>query len=137
MRLLLIAIGEKMPLWVREGFESYRRRLPLRLDLVEVPDRQTMLKRLPKRRYTVALDLKGEEWSSEELSRRLNRWLHTGRDLTFLIGDAEGLPEPCLREADQLWSLSKLTFPHMVCRIMVVEQLYRAFAQLKGHPYHR
>lgn len=137
MKLVLLAVGPKMPHWIAEGFETYRRRLPLRLELREVAGREELLKKCPKRSYLIALDGRGPEWSSEELSRELDRWLQLGKDLVFMVGGAEGLTEAHLEQANEIWSLSRLTFPHMLVRVIVAEQLYRAFSQLKGHPYHR
>ena len=83
------------------------------------------------------LDERGTEWSSEQLSRRLSAWLSDGRDICFVIGGPDGLSDNCRRRADQRWSLSRLTLPHGLARILFVEQLYRASSMLEGHPYHR
>ncbi len=146
MRLVLVAGGRRPPGWVAAGFQDYARRLPrhLPLELVEVPlqgriseDRRRLLAAVPHRARLVAVDPGGEPWSTEELAARLQAWLAGGRDVAFLVGGPEGLgPEP-LAQAEACWSLSRLTLPHMLVRVVVAEQLYRAWSLLTGHPYHR
>lgn len=155
MQARLIAVGERAPDWVAEGFAEYRKRLSrwLPLELVEVeaglrgkgrdPARamsdegQRVLAALPKSAHVVALDGRGGSWSSEELARKLEGWRGQGRDLALLIGGPEGHAEAVLARADQVWSLGSLTLPHMLVRLLVAEQLYRAAAMLANHPYHR
>jgi 23S rRNA (pseudouridine1915-N3)-methyltransferase len=155
MRARLIAIGERMPGWVAEGFAEYRKRLSheLPLELVELKpgmrgkgrdDARAMqeegiaiLAALPQDIHVVALDGRGKNWSSEELAAQLARWRMTGRDLAFLIGGPDGHAPEVLARADQQWSLGPLTLPHMLVRLVLAEQLYRATTIMAGHPYHR
>lgn len=144
-----------MPGWVAEGFGEYCKRLThdLPLELVEIrpglrgkgrDDARAMadegtavLAALPRDTHTVALDGRGKPWTSEELAEQLAAWRMSGRDLAFLIGGPDGHARSVLEHADQRWSLGPLTLPHMLVRLLLVEQLYRANSLLKGHPYHR
>ena len=144
-----------MPAWVSEGYEEYARRLPpeCRLHLTEVaPGARTkgadlarsvrdegvrMLGAIPKDTLVIALDARGVQWDTETLSQQLELWLGGGRDITLLVGGPEGLADNCLERAEQVWSLSKLTLPHPLVRIVLAEQIYRAWSILKKHPYHR
>lgn len=153
MRLVLVAVGKGMPDWVAAGFAAYRRRLPRQcaLELREVastrhpedPQRglreecEHLLSATPKNSQVIALDERGESWSSEALARHLSGWLGGGRPIAFLIGGAAGLDPECKTRADRVWSLSALTLPHMLVRVIVAEQLYRAWSILERHPYHR
>jgi 23S rRNA (pseudouridine1915-N3)-methyltransferase len=155
MRARLIAVGERMPEWVADGFAEYRKRLSreLPLDLVEVrlgargkgrdPARAiaeegtAVRAALPKDAHVVALDGRGSAWSSEQLAAELKRWRMEGRDLAFLIGGPDGHASDLLASAHQRWSLGPLTLPHMLVRLVVAEQLYRAMSIIAGHPYHR
>lgn len=154
MRLTLIAVGQRMPGWVREGFEDYARRLRPRLPitLTEVPavkrgsaDPQRVLAEEGRRLlasirpddYVVALDERGAVRNSLALSRWLGERLQEGRNLDFLIGGADGYAPEVLQRADERWSLSPLTLPHALVRVVFAEQLYRAVTLLDGHPYHR
>jgi 23S rRNA (pseudouridine1915-N3)-methyltransferase len=96
-----------------------------------------MLAALPRDAHVVALDVAGKEWSTPELAGSLARWLESGRDVALLVGGPDGLSSACLKRANQRWSLSKLTFPHPVVRIILAEQIYRAWSILQHHPYHR
>lgn len=144
-----------MPGWVADGFSEYRKRLSreLPIELVEVAagargkgrdiqraireEGVSLLAALPKDAHVVALDGAGQAWSSEELSGHLADWRMQGRDLAVLIGGPDGHCDEVLTVADQRWSLGPLTLPHMLVRLVVIEQLYRAAALLAGHPYHR
>ncbi len=155
MRIHLIAVGSKMSAWVTQGFEEYARRLPTdcALQLVEIAagkrgknadiaritrdEGERTLAAIPKGALVVVLDVKGRAWSTEQLSQQLDGWLHDGRDIALLVGGPEGLAPECLARAEQRWSLSPLTLPHPLVRIVVAEQLYRAWSILNGHPYHR
>ena len=155
MRARLIAVGERMPAWVAEGFGEYRKRLAhdLPLELIELKpglrgkgrdDSRAMadegaaiLAALPRDTHVVALDGRGKTWSSEELATQLAAWRMSGRDLAFLIGGPDGHAAEVLTRADQRWSLGPLTLPHMLVRLVLAEQLYRATTLLAGHPYHR
>lgn len=155
MKARLIATGERAPPWVAEGFAEYRKRLShwLPLELVEIepglrgkgrdPQRaieeegRRVLAALPKHAHVVALEVTGRAHTSAGLAQRLEHWRAQGRDLAFLIGGPEGHAPGVLAAADETWSLGPLTLPHMLVRLVVAEQLYRAAAMLANHPYHR
>ncbi|HEX7348972.1 MAG TPA: 23S rRNA (pseudouridine(1915)-N(3))-methyltransferase RlmH [Rhodanobacteraceae bacterium] len=155
MHARLIAVGERMPAWVAAGFAEYTKRLShdLPLQLVELkpgargkgrdPARAMategaeLLAALPRDAQVVALDGHGATWSSEQLAQQLRQWKQAGRDLAFLIGGPDGHARDVLQRADQRWSLGALTLPHMLVRLVVAEQLYRAVTIINGHPYHR
>lgn len=155
MHIHLIAVGTRMPAWVKAGYAEYAARLPreCRLRLVEIPAgkrgkhadlkriRQTESERLlaavPAGAKVIVLDESGRQWTTEGLAAELNAWLQGGRDTAFLIGGPEGLDPVCHARAEQVWSLSKLTLPHPLVRVVVAEQLYRAWSIVSNHPYHR
>lgn len=155
MRIHLISIGNRMPGWVEQGYREYAKRMPpeCRLALKEIaPGRrgkgmstkravadegESMLKAVPERSRVIALDLGGQTWSTEQLAERMAHWMGSGQDPALLVGGPEGLAAACLSRAEQHWSLSPLTFPHPLVRVILAEQLYRACSLLKGHPYHR
>jgi 23S rRNA (pseudouridine1915-N3)-methyltransferase len=155
MRIHLISVGRRMPDWVETGYREYVKRLPpeCALRLVEVEpmrrgktagpaqaradEAERILKVIPKGVGVTALDGQGEPWSTEHLARQIEIWLSEGRDRALLVGGPDGLADVCLARADQRWSLSKLTFPHPLVRVILAEQVYRAWSLLKGHPYHR
>ena len=155
MNIRLLAVGTRMPGWVAEGFAEYARRMPreCRLELVEIAaDPRTknspvariksaecgrLLSAVPRGALTVALDERGQSWSTRELADRLENWLAGGRDVALLVGGPDGLDADCLDTAEQRWSLSPLTLPHPLVRVVVAEQLYRAWSLIQGHPYHR
>lgn len=141
----IISVGHKMPAWVAEGFYDYQKRLtkPWGLDLIELPSRtkaldaKLILEKLVPQDFCVALDVKGQGLSTEALSKKLEAWQGLGKGLSFVIGGADGLDETILERADFVWSLSQLTFPHQLVKVLLAEQLYRAVMILQGHPYHR
>lgn len=155
MKIHLLAIGTRMPSWVQAGYQEYAVRLPREcaLHLTEIPtdkrgaktdlqrqmrdEGQRLLAAVPSGSRLIALDESGCEYSTLELARQLAAWLQQGRDLSLLIGGPDGLDHACCQRAEQLWSLSRLTLPHPLVRIVVAEQLYRAWTVLKNHPYHR
>jgi 23S rRNA (pseudouridine1915-N3)-methyltransferase len=144
-----------MPSWVVDAYREYAKRLPREclLQLVEVPlgkrrksltsvqtadeEGKLMLASLPKDCTVIALDVRGKSWSTAELAVRLQDWLASGRDVALLVGGPDGLSATCLARADIKWSLSPLTYPHSLVRVVVAEQLYRAWTITTGHPYHR
>ena len=155
MRARLVAVGERAPAWVAAGFEDYRRRLShwLPLELVEVepglrgkgrdPERaiadegQRVIAAFPKQAHVVMLDGGGRGWTSEELAGRLEKWRQWGRDLAFCIGGPEGHGPEVRKASHESWSLGPLTLPHMLVRLVVAEQLYRAASLVANPPYHR
>ncbi|CAI8720036.1 23S rRNA (pseudouridine(1915)-N(3))-methyltransferase RlmH [Methylocaldum szegediense] len=155
MRIHLVAVGNRMPAWVTDAYSEYAKRLPRECELVlkEIApgkrgktvniarvtedEGDRMLAALPRDVYVVALDVAGKEWSTPELAEALARWLESGRDVALLVGGPDGLSPACLKRANQRWSLSKLTFPHPIVRIILAEQIYRAWSILQHHPYHR
>ncbi|HWX79461.1 MAG TPA: 23S rRNA (pseudouridine(1915)-N(3))-methyltransferase RlmH [Steroidobacteraceae bacterium] len=155
MKCRLIAAGTRLPDWVNGGFRDYQKRLrtPLVLELHEItvatrragesPERAVqregvgMLAAIGKDDYVVALEITGKSMSTEQLSVWLADRLREGRPLSLLIGGPDGLAPQCLDRADQRWSLSPLTLPHALVRVVVAEQIYRAMSLLAGHPYHR
>lgn len=155
MRVRLLAVGQRMPGWVNEGFREYARRLgrDLSLELVEIPpgnrrgdasgqravaeEGERMLAQLRPRERVVALDERGRHWRTGQLADKLRDWQMEGDDLALLVGGADGLAQACLERASLHWSLSALTFPHPLVRIILAEQLYRAWTINQGHPYHR
>ncbi len=155
MKIQLISVGKNMPNWVNEGYQFYAKRLtkPVQLDLIEVPQGQkskksdpitqrrieadSLLKNVPAKSQLIALDVKGKSWSTAKLAEQLGKWMDQGRDTAILIGGPDGLDQRCLQQADMSWSLSPLTLPHPLVRVVVAEQLYRAVSILENHPYHR
>ncbi len=155
MRIHLLAAGTRLPSWINDGYHDYAVRLPpeCKLVLKEIPlgasrrggdtvkavaeEGARMLAALPTCAHIIALDLRGRSFSSEELAKQLNRWLQDGGDVALLIGGPDGLAPVCRARAEFKWSLSPLTLPHALVRVMVAEQIYRAWTILKGHPYHR
>lgn len=155
MNIYLLAVGNKMPDWVNKGYNEYAKRLngDCRLKLVEIApgkrgknadlarikkaEGDKLLDAIPKGCLVLALEVKGKPWSTESLSKQMDGWLHGGQDIALLIGGPEGLSESCVARADLKWSLSPLTLPHPLVRVLLSEQLYRAYSILKNHPYHR
>jgi 23S rRNA (pseudouridine1915-N3)-methyltransferase len=151
----LIAAGTRLPAWVDAGFADYHKRLraPLVLELLEIPiitrragenperaiarEGAQMLAAIGPKDYVVALEVEARSMTTNELSVWLAERLREARPLTLLIGGPDGLAPSCRQRADQSWSLSPLTLPHALARVVVVEQIYRAMSMLTGHPYHR
>jgi 23S rRNA (pseudouridine1915-N3)-methyltransferase len=155
VHIRLIAVGDRQPVWVDDAFAGYASRLPrewrFRIDCVAAArrakgDRSTrardeesdrVLARIDAREQVVLLDERGKQWTSPALAQRLSQWLGDGRDLCFVIGGADGVSPACRLRADLVLSLSKLTLPHGLARVVFAEQLYRAWTLASGHPYHR
>ena len=144
-----------MPSWVQIACSEYLKRIPneLNVSIIEIPMKQrakgtnvnlaviqegeAMLKVIRANDKVVALDLRGKSWKTEELARNIQGWKQSGDDYSLLIGGPDGISQNCIERADILWSLSPLTFPHPLVRILLVEQIYRASAINSRHPYHR
>lgn len=148
MKIRLIVVGDKPRSWVSEGFAEYARRFPPQtpLELQQIPagkgrtradQGQRLLKLVRAGDWVVALDEHGSACDTQGLAGKLADWRMSGRDIALLVGGADGLDPICLERADETLSLSTLTFPHELVRVIVAEQLYRAWTILAGHPYHR
>lgn len=143
MRVTILAFGRNRDADLERLIESYRRRCPWPVSLIELLPRKgeseaaRLTRALPEGDVVVALDEAGELASSAELAARLGGWQDAGRDVSFMIGGADGLDPGLLAQADWRLALGRLTWPHMLVRLLLVEQLYRAGTILAGHPYHR
>lgn len=155
MKIRLLTITHKSPGWIQEGYEEYAKRLPhaYALELIEIPaekrsinadlkriterEGEKMLAAIKPNHRVIALDVKGKLWTTEQLAGQLAAWQLDGRNIDLLVGGPEGLAAACLQKAEEKWSLSPLTFPHIIVRLIVAEQIYRAWSILQQHPYHR
>ena len=139
MQYRVVAVGRLKSAALRTACDEYLDRLRryARLEEREVKDEARILAAVPEASRLVALSRQGDECTSTELAEWTGRWDMDGRDVTFAIGGAETLPEPVLHRAERVWSLSRLTFPHEVARVLLYEQLYRAYTIRRGEPYHR
>lgn len=155
MKIRIIAVGTKMPAWVEQGYTEYAKRMPRDcvVELVELPlaqrgkntdiaramekEGEEILAAIGKGEQVIALDVKGKSWSTEQLAEQMANWRMSGNNYCLLIGGPDGLAPQCLAQAHMRWSLSALTLPHPLVRILVIEQLYRACSILQNHPYHK
>lgn len=159
MKLHIVAVGHRPPAWVAEGFEEYARRMPreARVELSEIrpaprgrrgpspaavaqilaAEKSRILAAVAPGCVRIALDERGKQLSTVEFARRLAGWMQGGRDVAFLIGGADGLDEDLKAGADLLLSLSAMTLPHALVRVLLAEQLYRVISLIRNHPYHR
>lgn len=155
MKLRIIAVGTRMPAWVEAGCAEYSKRLPTThtpelqelavakrstgksLAQVIADEDQRMLAAIRPREHVVALDQGGKSWTTEQLAARWGDWQQQGDDVCLLIGGPDGLGPDCLKKASQRWSLSSLTLPHPLVRVLLFEQFYRAWSIQQGHPYHK
>jgi 23S rRNA (pseudouridine1915-N3)-methyltransferase len=155
MQINLISVGNRMPNWVQVGYDDYAKRLPRECELVlkEIApgkrgknsdiarivrdEGERMLAAIPPGAYRVTLDIPGKPWTTPELAAAMQRWRENGQAVALLVGGPEGLADAVRDGAQESWSLSRLTFPHPLVRIIVAEQLYRAWSILNNHPYHR
>lgn len=144
-----------MPKWVNDGFQEYAKRMPpeLKVEVIEIglgprgkgqpvdkaiaKEGDAMMRAIPAADGAVALDVLGKPWSTEKLAGQLRGWQESGKNYNLLIGGPDGLASECLNRAEQSWSLSPLTLPHPLVRIVLMEQLYRAWTLNAGHPYHK
>ena len=140
MKLAILAAGKLREAWVREGCVDYQRRIAkhLPIEILEVKDSAGLAPRVPERFRLIALDERGREPTSQDLAAKLATWMNGGLPgACFLIGDADGLPAALLDRADEKIALSRLTLPHRIARLVLLEQLYRALSIVRGEPYHR
>lgn len=155
MKINLLTVGSRMPAWVDEGVAEYTKRLPseFALSVTDVPlgkrgkgqdveqairkEAEALLAKVRPQDHVVALEVTGLRLSTEALAQRLDAIRMEGRNLVMLVGGPDGLGQSCLQRADEKWSLSALTLPHPLVRILVAEQVYRAWTVLNAHPYHR
>lgn len=155
MRIYLVSVGQKMPGWVNEGYQEYAKRLPREcaLQLIEVQpfkagkssssdvvkqnEADRIRQSLPKNVHLVALHERGKRGDTVAFSQRLKQWLELGKDVAIVIGGADGLHPDFIAEAQEVISLSDMTFPHPLVRVIFAEQIYRAWSLLHNHPYHR
>jgi 23S rRNA (pseudouridine1915-N3)-methyltransferase len=157
VKLHIVCVGHKPPAWIRSGFEDYARRMPRELPMVlaevrpalrsgasaaqidraRATERDRIVAAIPSGGVKVALDERGTTMTTVELAGRLEQWMANGRDICFLIGGADGLDHEIREQADLVFSLSRLTLPHALVRVVLAEQLYRASSIIRNHPYHR
>jgi 23S rRNA (pseudouridine1915-N3)-methyltransferase len=155
MQLLVAAVGQRMPNWVNEAWTEYARRMPsvLSLSLCEITlekrgknadtkrltaiESKALHEAMPARARVIALDVQGQAWSTEKLAANLEQWMGEGRDVGFMIGGPDGIAADIMQKADNRWSLGPLTLPHPMVRVVLAEQLYRAWTVTQNHPYHR
>lgn len=155
MQIHFITVGTKMPSWVQQGYEEYAKRLPRECELIlkEIPagkrtknsdtariireEGERILAAIPQNCHLVTLDLGGKLWSTTQLSQSLERWQGNGQHVALIVGGADGIADSVKQIAKESWCLSNLTFPHPLVRIVVAEQIYRAWSILQNHPYHR
>ncbi|NIV18603.1 MAG: 23S rRNA (pseudouridine(1915)-N(3))-methyltransferase RlmH [Woeseiaceae bacterium] len=155
MHIRLLAVGDRQPAWVDEAFDGYTKRFPrewaFQLDVIPAARRgksdkssrardlegQQILDKIKSNELFVLLDERGRQFTSKALSERFTAWQNDGRDLCFVIGGPDGISPDCRERADATWSLSDLTLPHGLARVLFAEQLYRAWSLQSGHPYHR
>jgi len=155
MIIHFIVVGQKMPKWVNEGYAEYAKRLPksCQLKLVELPmaqrgktqsvpklkqeEAKRIMAALPKGAMLVILDEHGKQTTTLEFSKKLEEWLASGQDIALVVGGPDGLQTDLIEAARWKWGLSKLTLPHPLVRVLVAEQIYRAWSVIQNHPYHR
>lgn len=155
MKIKLIAVGTKMPDWVENAFTNYAQRLPkdCSLELIEIPaakrsknqlatqwmekEGQKIIKMIDKTDWVVALDVRGKNWSTQQLAQQITQWQQSGDNVALLVGGPDGLSPECLARANVCWSLSALTMPHPLVRVVLAEAIYRAWSVTVNHPYHR
>ena len=155
MVIHFITVGQKMPKWVQEGYTEYAKRLPkaCSLKLVELPmaqrgktgsvdkykteEAKRILDAVPKGARLIVLDEHGQQVTTYQLAEKMEDWLSGGQDIALIVGGPDGLEKSLIDQAQWKWGLSKLTMPHPMVRILVAEQIYRAWSVINNHPYHR
>lgn len=141
-----------MPAWVLQACAAYTQRMPKRwqftvrefaqaqgsnVDIIKAKEADSLLRALPEKSHVVVLDNAGKAWTTEQLAQQLSDWQSLGKNVVLVVGGADGLHSSIKERANQQWSLSPLTFPHPLVRVILAEQLYRAQSLLDNHPYHR
>lgn len=155
IRISIVAVGKRMPDWIQTGFAEYEKRLSheVSLELIEISsarrtkssatqklrqeEAHAILEAVPEHSHIIALDENGKRQTTLQLSARLQDWIDQGINVSLIIGGADGLDESVLADAHERWSLSDYTLPHALVRVVLAEQIYRAWSVLKNHPYHR
>lgn len=155
MHIRLQAVGDRQPAWIETAFSDYVQRLPrqwqFRCDVINTAKRnrsaapdaakntegEKILAKIKPAEFAIVLDERGKQYSSKEFASKLDDWQTVGQDLVFIIGGPDGISDDCLQRANLRWSLSRLTLPHGLARVLFAEQLYRAWTLNSGHPYHR
>ena len=155
MRITILSVGQRLPGWINQGVSEYQKRFPpeLKVSLKEIPagkrtksgntdkalqqEYERLIEAIPKRDRVIALDERGKKQSTRVLANNLGNWLQDGETISFVIGGADGLHSELKQNAKELWSLSDLTLPHGLARVLLMEQLYRAWTVINRHPYHR
>lgn len=155
MKLLIVSVGHKMPDWITQGFNEYTKRMPreAKIELLEIkPESRTLgksteqilqaeaqrvLHALPAGCMRIAMDERGATPTTKQLATQMQDWMRAGCDVAFIIGGADGLHETVKHSAQHLMALSALTLPHAFVRVLLAEQLYRAYSLMHNHPYHR
>lgn len=155
MVIHFITVGQKMPKWVQDGYAEYAKRLPksCAIKLVELPmaqrgktgsadkykaeEAKKILAAIPKGAQLIVLDEHGQQVTTKGLAEKLEDWLASGQDVALVVGGPDGLEQSLIQQARWKWGLSKLTMPHPMVRILVAEQIYRAYSVINNHPYHR
>ncbi|MBI5429454.1 MAG: 23S rRNA (pseudouridine(1915)-N(3))-methyltransferase RlmH [Nitrosomonadales bacterium] len=155
MKLMIVSVGHKMPDWITAGFNEYAKRMPreAQIVLMEIKpeprttgkttaqimeaEAQRIFSALPQNCLRIALDERGAQPTTKQLSAQLEDWMQGGRDVAFIVGGADGLHDTVKQAAQQLLALSTLTLPHAFVRVLLAEQLYRAHSLMHNHPYHR
>ena len=155
MQLVVAAVGQRMPGWVNEAWTEYTRRMPANLSVslreinlekrgknadtkrLTATESKALYQAMPARARVIALDVQGQTWSTEKLAASLEDWMGDARDVGFMIGGPDGIDPDIMQEADTRWSLGPLTLPHPLVRVVLAEQLYRAWTITQNHPYHR
>lgn len=155
MKLLIVTVGHKMPDWITTGYNEYAKRMPreAKIELLEIrpeprttgkntqqimeAEAQRILAALPPDCRRIALDERGAQPTTKQLAAQMQDWMSEGRDVAFIVGGADGLHESVKHNARQLMALSAFTLPHAFVRVLLAEQLYRAYSLMHNHPYHR
>jgi 23S rRNA (pseudouridine1915-N3)-methyltransferase len=155
VKLILLCVGNKMPDWITQGFNEYAKRMPreAKIELLEIKpeprtsgktaeqmmqaEAQRILNALPEGSLRIALDERGAMPTTKQLAAQMQSWMRDGQDVAFIVGGADGLHDSVKRAAQHLMALSAFTLPHALVRVLLAEQLYRAYSLMHNHPYHR